>query len=290
MIIEKDKNLKNYHTLKIESVAEYFCQVNTKEEIIEALKYAKKNNLEVSFIGGGSNIAFIRSYIPGLVIKNNYQKVEIIKNDTNNLIVSVSSGYPTSKFVLDVANLGGEGIEYHLGLPGTIGGAIFTNAKWTKPLSYISDCLKTAIIIDKKLKLKTVDCQYFKFRYDYSILKKTKEIVLEVVFEFKKNDPELLKKRAQAALEYRKKTQPQGVFTAGCFFQNPKNLSAGYLIDKAELKGMKIGGFLVSPIHANFIINHGNGKPEDLKKLVNLIKKKVKEKLKVKLEEEVVTI
>jgi UDP-N-acetylmuramate dehydrogenase len=290
MIIEKDKNLKNYHTLKIESVAEYFCQVNTKEEIIEALKYAKQNNLEVSFIGGGSNIAFIRSYIPGLVIKNNYQKVEIIKNDTNNLIVSVSSGYPTSKFVLDVANLGGEGIEYHLGLPGTIGGAIFTNAKWTKPLSYISDCLKTAIIIDKKLKLKTVDCQYFKFRYDYSILKKTKEIVLEVVFEFKKNDPELLKKRAQAALEYRKKTQPQGVFTAGCFFQNPKNLSAGYLIDKAELKGMKIGGFLVSPIHANFIINHGNGKPEDLKKLVNLIKKKVKEKLKVKLEEEVVTI
>lgn len=290
MIIEKDKNLKNYHTLKIESIAQYFCQVNTREEIIEALKYAKQNHLDVSFIGGGSNIAFIRSYIPGLVIKNNYQKIEIFKNDPNNLIVSVSSGYPTNKFVLDIVNLGGEGIEYHLGLPGTIGGAIFTNAKWTKPLSYISDCLKTAVIIDKELQLKTVDYQYFKFRYDYSILKETKEIVLEAVFEFKKNDPELLKKRAQTALDYRKKTQPQGVFTAGCFFQNPKNLSAGYLIDQSGLKGKKIGDFLISPIHANFIINEGKGKPEDLKKLIDLIKKKVEEKFNVKLEEEVITL
>jgi UDP-N-acetylmuramate dehydrogenase len=290
MIIEENKNLKNYHTLKIDCIAQYFCIANHKEEIIEGLKFAKEKQLQILLLGGGSNVAFLRKRINGLVIKNNYQKMEILENNQNKLVVKVSSGYPTSKFVQEIINLGGEGIEYHLGLPGTIGGAIFTNAKWTKPLSYLTDCLKEATLIDNQLKSKTVNHSYFKFAYDYSILKETQEIVLEAIFAFKKNDPSVLKKRAQEAVEYRKKTQPQAVFTAGCFFQNPKNASAGYLIDQAGLKGKKIGDFLISPVHANFIINLGKGKPEELKQLVDLIKKKVKEKFKIELEEEVILI
>jgi len=148
--------------------------------------------------------------------------------------------------------------------------------------------------------VKKVAKSYFKFAYDYSILQKTGEIVLEAVFRLKKIDPKILQDRAARSFKYRKKTQPFGVASSGCFFRNisdeeknKRNLptaSAGYLIDKAGLKGFTVGGFYVSPIHANFIINKGNGKNEDLIKLLGIIKKGVKEKFGVELEEEVIII
>mgnify|MGYP005849021379 FL=1 len=287
MKIEKNINLKNFHTLKTNVIAKYFTRVTTPEDIIKAIKFAREKNIPYLFLGGGSNIAFLSSKISFLVIKNEYQKFNVIENNKEKLKVIVSSGYYTHQFINKIINHGGEGVEYHYGLPGTIGGAIYMNSKWTKPLSFFSDNLQNAVLIDQKLRLKTVNRQYFAFDYDYSIIQKTKEILVEAEFQFKKNDPQILKKRAFFALEYRKKTQPQGVFTAGCFFQNVNNLSTGYLIDKTGLKGKKIGDFIISSVHANFIINQGNGQPEDLKKLINLIKKEVKKKFKINLKEEV---
>lgn len=287
MKIEKNINLKNFHTLKTNVIAKYFTRVTTPVDIIKAIKFAKEKNIPYLFLGGGSNIAFLSNKISLLVIKNDYQKFKIRENNKEKLKVIVSSGFPTHQFVNKIINFGGEGIEYHYGLPGTIGGAIYMNSKWRKPLSFFGDHLKKAILIDKNLQLKTVNRQYFAFNYDYSILQKTKEILVEAEFQFKKNDPQILKERALFAFNYRKKTQPQGVFTAGCFFQNINNLSAGYLIDKTGLKGKKIGDFLISPLHANFIINQGDGQPEDLKELLNLIKNEVKKKFKINLKEEV---
>ena len=287
MKIEKNINLKNFHTLKTNVIAKYFTRVTTPEDIIKAIKFAREKNIPYLFLGGGSNIAFLSSKISFLVIKNEYQKFNVIENNKEYLKVVVSSGYLTHQFVNKIINLEGEGVEYHYGLPGTVGGAIYMNSKWTKPLSFFGDNLQKAILIDKNLQLKTVNRQYFDFVYDYSILQKTKEILIEAEFQFKKNDPQILRKRALFAFNYRKKTQPQGVFTAGCFFQNVNNLSAGYLIDKTGLKGEKIGDFIISSTHANFIINQGNGQPEDLKKLINLIKNEVRKKFKINLKEEV---
>lgn len=288
MKIENDVNLKKYTTLKINARTKFFVKVSSTKEIIEAIKFAKQKKIPYYFLGGGSNTLFLSSRINGLVIKNEYQKLDIIVNNEKEIKVIVSSGYPTHQFVSQIINLGGEGIEYHYGLPGTIGGAIYMNAKWTKPPSFFGDCLKKAFLLDKNLKTKVVDHQYFAFAYDYSILQKTKELLIEAEFHFKKNNPEILKSRANFALNYRKKTQPQGVFTAGCFFQNVNNQSAGYFIDKAGLKGKKIGDFVVSSIHANFIINLGKGKAADLKKLIKLVKKKVKNKFNINLKEEVI--
>ena len=91
-------------------------------------------------------------------------------------------------------------------------------------------------------------------------------------------------------MNYRKQTQPFGVFTSGCFFKNINSKSAGKLIDQAGLKGKRIGKFHVSDKHANFIIHDGEGKPEDLRKLLQLIKNKVKNKFAISLEEEVIVI
>jgi len=298
--IERNKNLKIYNTLRTEAYASYFFEAKNKEDLVNAKKYSLFYELPIFIIGGGSNLAFLNKRINKLVVKNNYISLKKISEDKNYVFVKVSSGYPMSLFVNELIKNGWSGLEYHKGLPGTVGGAVYMNSKWTKPLAYVGDCLEKATLIDKNGNLKEVDKNYFKFSYDYSVLQETKEIIVEIIFKLKKENSELVKKRAYEALNYRKKTQPFGVFTSGCFFQNiseeeriKKKLpttSAGYLIDKVGLKNFSAGDFYVSPIHANFIVNKGGGKSEDLRKLLKMIKTKVKKKFGIELKEEVIKI
>ena len=288
--IERNKELFQYLTLRTRVRAELYLEAKAREELIAARKYATEKKLNFFVLGGGSNLAIIKKKISGLVVKNMYQKTRVIHADKSSVDFLVSSGYPVSRLVAETVEKGYEGFEYHKGLQGTVGGAIYMNSKWTRPVSYFSDNLLYANIIDEHGKERQVKKSYFQFGYDYSILQKTKEIVLEAVFRMKKVSSNILKKRAKEAFEYRLKTQPFGVATSGCFFRNPGKTSAGYLIDKAGLKGYAVGGFVVSEKHANFIINKGNGKTEDLIKLLDIIKSKVKEKFGVQLEEEVILV
>jgi len=298
--IEKNKNLKPYNTLKTEALASYFFEAKEEEDLINAKKYSLFYRLPILIIGGGSNLAFFNKQIKKLVVKNSYSRLEKLFEDKNYVFVKVSSGYPMPLLVNESIKNGWRGLEYHQGLPGTVGGAIYMNSKWTRPLTYVGDYLEKAVLIDNNGQLKEVDRSYFQFNYDYSILQKTKEILVEAIFKLKKDRKELVKKRADEALNYRKKTQPFGVFTSGCFFQNisekerlAKNLpttSVGYLIDKIGLKNFSVGDFYISPVHANFVVNKGNGRSEDLKKLLETVKKRVKEKFGIELKEEVIRI
>jgi len=241
-------------------------------------------------LAGGSNLAIIKDKINGLVIKNNYKELKIVGKTNKDVLLSISSGYPVSILVNETVNKGYQGFEYHKGLPGTVGGAIYMNSKWTKPISYFGDSLVTSYLVTELGEVKQVDRDYFKFDYDYSILQKTKEILLEAVFKLKKVDPAILKEKSDRAFEYRKKTQPMGTKTSGCFFKNVDGKSVGQMIDKVGLKGFSVGDFFISPVHANFIINRGNGQAKDLIKLVKIIKERVKEKFRVELEEEVIIV
>lgn len=298
--IEENKNLSPYLTLHNNAVAQLYFEAESRDDLINISKLKAQNLTPVLIIGGGSNIVFTKGKIEGLIVKNAYRKKEILKDAGDYVDFLVSSGYIVTQLVSEIVKKGLGGLEYHLGLPGTVGGAIYMNSKWTKPVQYVGDSVMSAFLVDKKGEVKEVDKSYFNFAYDYSILQKTKESILEVVFRFKKESPELLKKRSQDALEYRKATQPFGVATCGCFFRNIKeetknrlNLpttSAGYLIDKAGLKNLEVGDFMVSDKHANFIINKGTGKTKDLIKLLSIIKETVKDKYGVELEEEVVIV
>lgn len=288
--IQRNKDISHFLTLRTKVIAEYFFEAKTRDDLISAKKYALENHLDFFILGGGSNLAILKEKLPGLVVKNNYLDLKILSEDKKNVIISVSSGYPVSLLIAKSIQNGWSGFEYHQGLPGTVGGAIYMNSKWTKPMDYFGENLLFAYLLDKDLKVKKVDKDYFQFSYGYSKLQETKEILLEGVFQLKKDEVKKIKERADFALEYRKKTQPFGVASSGCFFKNPGNISAGYLIDKAGLKGFSVGDFCVSEIHANFIINKGKGKKEDLIKLLEIIKKKVKDKFKIELKEEVIVI
>ena len=288
--IEKNKELRQFNTLRINSVAEYFLEAKTREDLIKGKKFALENKLDLFILAGGSNLAIIKDKINGLVIKNNYKELKIVGETNKDVLLSISSGYPVSILVNETVNKGYQGFEYHKGLPGTVGGAIYMNSKWTKPISYFGDSLVTSYLVTELGEVKQVDRDYFKFDYDYSILQKTKEILLEAVFKLKKVDPAILKEKSDRAFEYRKKTQPMGTKTSGCFFKNVDGKSVGQMIDQVGLKGFSVGDFFISPVHANFIINRGNGQAKNLIKLVKIIKERVKEKFRVELEEEVIIV
>ena len=287
--VRENADLWLHTTLRTKVHAKYFFVAETREDLISAIKATHELSIPFYILGGGSNVVFAHDF-EGLVVKNQYQKTKVLKEDNDKAEILFSSGYSMSRVVNETISAGYEGFEHHLGLPGTLGGAIYMNSKWTKPEVYCGDSLIYANIADKSGDERKVDKDYFQFAYDHSKLQQTGETVLEAVFELKKNDPEILKARAKKALDYRKATQPFGVSSSGCFFRNIDGKSAGEMIDRAGLKGAKVGNFIVSDKHANFILNRGDGDPRDLVKLLDMIKDRVKEKFGVELEREVILI
>jgi UDP-N-acetylmuramate--L-alanine ligase/UDP-N-acetylenolpyruvoylglucosamine reductase len=286
-------------SMRIHTKAEQFFVAKSEGELVAAVRYANEKKIPFIMLGGGSNMVFREAIVPGLVIKNMYSAIEVIAQGDGWSDVRIGSGTPMSIAVQKTVEMGLSGLEYHRGLPGTVGGGVTMNSKWTKPVSYVGDSLMSARLMDGKGNIKEVDREYFKFAYDYSILQDTKEIVLSAVFRMKKSDPKELEARSAEAHAYRLKTQPMGIATCGCFFQNltdeeqkkinAPTKSAGYLIDQCGLKGYTVGGFSISRVHANFIENDHNAtaRPEDLRQLVTTVKTQVKEKFGIDLKEEV---
>lgn len=296
--VRESVDLFPYLSMRLHTKAQYFFEAKSESDLLNVIRASDSLNLPLIMLGGGSNIVFLSSLVVGLVVKNSYSSMEVVSETPQDIDIEVGSGMNLAFLIQHLEEKGYSGLEYQKGLPGTVGGGVYMNSKWTMPISYVGDCVQLAILSDKHGNAKQVDRAYFAFAYDYSKLQDTHEFVISVVFRLKKMESGLVTERALNAQTYRHKTQPFGKPTCGCFFRNVSeeiqkkyNLptkSAGYLIDKAGLKGTTVGSFMVSDVHANFIMNKGgDARPEDLKTLSDLIKTKVKEKFDIELKEEV---
>lgn len=301
--VRQNEPMRLHTTFKIGGPAQFYIEVSTIEDLVKAISLAKKLDLPFLILGGGSNLIVSDEGLKGLVIKNNCRKFEVlrfsgkIKNrkiDVDKALVLAESGVIMNQLVRFTIEQGLGGLEYQLGLPGTVGGAVYMNSNFPEKKAYTGDCVRSAKLLDDQGIIKEVNHSYFSFGYDKSILQKTGEILLSVIFELKADKKEVLWENAMEALNHRTSTQPKGA-SAGCAFRNisiveairvptPENTtSAGYLIDKAGLKGRRIGDAMISQTHSNFILNMGNAKAEDIIKLVNLIKETVHKKFGVQL-------
>lgn len=279
--------LAPFTTFKMGGPAEFYFEAKTLEELVLAVKTAHELDLKLTLLGGISNVVVSDEGVTGLVVRNRYSEKEIVKEEGEFVYMKVSSGYSISVLAGQTAAQGLCGLEYHLGLPGSVGGAIYMNSKWTNPLCYVGDAVDSVLLINKHGETRMVQKEYFKFAYDYSILHETHEIVGYVIFELSKADPQTLVSRGHDAIEYRKQTQPYGVASSGCFFQNINGHSAGKVIDDLGFKGYRVGDLEVSDVHANFIINHGKGTVSDFKKIVESIKQKALKEKGLQLHEEI---
>ncbi len=283
--IKKNVSLKNYLTFRVDAVAKEFFIAKTYEDLVNAFMYCRKNNKKLHLIGNGSNIVFNSNIVSGLVVLNKYDEQSIISETEKEVIIKISSGSLVQNVVNNTIKNGYSGFESFSGMPGSIGGAVATNAKWPKENKSIGDLVVKADLFDGDLK--QVENSYFNFRYGFSEILEKNEIILNVYFKLSKRNIDELVKKSKEIFEYRKNTQPKG-FSAGCIFKNPPGYSSGKLIDEAGLKGYVQGDFYVSGIHANFVLNKGNGKIEDLKKLIKHIKETVFNKFSINLEEEII--
>lgn len=290
--LRENVDMSVYATLKVGGPAEFYMEVSTEEEMIHAIQVAHELQIPYYVFGGISNVVIGESGLKGLVIRNMVSFKEIIEETDEYVILRVGSGYNMSRLAKETAAEGWSGLEYHLGLPGTVGGGVAVNSGWYahKPDKYVGDPLVRGLLVTADGSTKIVVHDYFKFAYDYSVLKDTHEVLVWIEFKLLKADSVELLQHGQDALTHRKNTQPFGVPTSGCFFQNVDGISAGKIIDEAGLKGYTIGGAQVSMKHANFIENTGSATAHDIAELVAYVKNKVKEHSGIELEEEIITL
>lgn len=302
--------LARYTTFKIGGPADLFYEAKTTAELETAIVYVRKLNVPLFIMGGGTNILIGDRGIRGFVIKNNTSAISIramkghIQSGESRGVAYVvaDSGVPMNKLVRFTVEEGLSGLEMHLGLPGTVGGAIFMNSKWTHPVGYVGDVVYQVAIVTPTGQSKIVPKSYFQFAYDHSILQKTDDSVLSVVFALHQKNKEDLWNIANDSIGYRKKTQPQGIQSAGCTFRNismsvalslptPNHTtSAGFLVDHAGLKGISVGDAQISDVHANFILNRGKATASDVVQLIELARARVKAQFGVNLQEEIVRV
>ena len=309
--VKEHEPLARYTTFKIGGPAEYFFEAKTTDEIVTAISLGRTLGIPIFILGGGTNILIGDRGIRGFVIKNSTGTIQIkgIKGTVTGgtakrglVFVEADSGVSFNSLVRFTVEEGLAGLEMQLGPPGTVGGAIFMNSKWTHPVGYVGDAVYQAEILTPENERITVPKTYFQFGYDTSSIQRTKDILLKVVFSLRVDTKERLWKVANESISYRRHSQPQGVFTAGCAFKNisraealvvptPNHTtSAGFLIDHAGLKDEHVGDAYISDVHANFIINRGKATASDVVQLIELVRQKVKEKFGVTLREEIIRV
>jgi len=272
----ENQNIKDYTTYKLSGKIKTVIYPENKEKIIDLIKYLKVNNIKYKVIGNGSNLIFKGNY-DGIIIKLDSLDTLII----NDKLITVGAGYNIMKLAIKTANLGLSGLEFASGIPATIGGAVYMNAGAYN--SSMSDIITEVELLDDNLNIINLKNEDLNFSYRDSILKHKNYICLSVKIKLKKHNKEeilnLIKERKQKRLM----SQPLEFPSAGSVFRNPEGLYAGKLIEDAGLKGKKIGDAAISEKHANFIINNGNASGEEIEKLINLVKDKIKEEYGIEL-------
>jgi len=252
-------------------------------ELKKILKYTTKKNIQKFIAGSGSNLLVNDKGYDGIVIslKKTFKNLEINNDGT----INVESGVMLGSMVKKATNKGIEGLESLIGVPGTVGGALYMNAGAYN--NEISNFFYSAILLDTNGNEKIYKKNQVKFDYRHSSFPND-EILINAIFKFKKGNLDEIAENKKHASNKRKETQPLKYRSAGSIFKNPsKEQAAGYLIDQCGLKGYQIGGAEISNKHANFIINKGDANSRDIIGLIELAKKEVLEKFKIKLKLEV---
>lgn len=285
--------MKNHTTMAVGGIADYFIEVNTIEEMVNAIMVADKFSLPFLVIGAGSNVIVSDMGFKGLIIRNSTHGI-IINSERGEVIAD--SGVNLATLLNSAASHNMGGIEFLAGIPGTLGGAVYGNAG--SSTAYIGDYIRSVTILDKirgELKVVKKSYEWMEFTYRNSKLKRIPidayhPVILIVQMRLTQRRNDEILKSIKENLSLRKAKQPYGDKSAGSFFKNlgkSPEQAAGYLLDKSGAKKLRVGGATVSKKHANFIINSRNASAKDIRKLADNAKQLVRDNYDIALEEEV---
>lgn len=282
-VIRFNEPLSKHTTLRVGPIARIWIEPHTLGALKSIIKKAKAEKEDYLVIGAGSKLLITKKEIP-LAIHLGRGVFTDCRSDDNNLIAG--AGAPLAKVIRVAYENSLGGLEFLSGIPATVGGALALNAGvgWPERIE-MGSFVDRLEVIDANGELKILRKKDLKFGYRFSNLRNY--IIVKARFTLFKKRKKNIKKRIAQFLEYRKKTQSIGSFSAGCVFKNVAGHSSGKLIDVCGLKGAHRGDAVISSVHANFIINQGQATAKDILALMSLMKKEVKKKFKLDLEPEI---
>lgn len=286
---EKDIELAQYTTFKIGGKADYFYRVKSADDLIGCIKLAKEGKLPFFILGSGSNLLVNDDGFRGLVIKMENNFIENLPE----FRIEVGAGTPLNGLLAEAMKNDFTGLEWAIGIPGTLGGAVCGNAGAFGQST--SGSVESVKILDTEaMEIKDVGPEFCGFNYRNSIFKNNnKFVILSAILKFNKGSKEEIDKKIKEHISQRQTKNPVEP-SAGCVFKNiqkgEEKISVGKIIEKCGLKGKTIGGAQISDKHANFIVNINNAKYADVLGLIDLAKKTVKSEQGFDLEEEIIIL
>jgi len=277
--VKTNEKLSGHTSFHIGGPARYFLTIRNVDELARVIRFLKRNRIYFFVLGGGTNLLVTDAGIDGAVLKldGDFKKTEI-----RGTTLIAGSAARLAVLLGNAARKGLEGLEFCSGIPGTAGGAVLTNAG--TELGSMSDVIEEAEIMDGSGRPVKLSKKQLRLSYRGSHVPRG-SVITAVRMKLRKGRKSDIMKKIGYLTEKRKKIQPKQSFSAGSVFKNPSpRISAGYLIEKAGLKGRRIGGAVVSRTHANFIVNSRDASATDVIALIDFVRKEVKRQCGISLE------
>ncbi len=290
--------LRHHTAFRIGGPADYFFAAQSPDEMVAAIATGRDLGLPVFLLGGGSNLLVSDSGFRGLVIRNACEAIEF-----DGTAVHAECGADFTDLIFRCRDRGLTGLEFAAGIPGSVGGALYGNAGcYGKDIgSYTVEC--TIVSMDTAV-VETLPAAWFEFGYRDSRLKRDPRVLLSCLLKLEKGDAAASSREIEEKLEVRRVKHPQWRVepTAGSYFKNlppdwqmpgaklspgTRRVAAGQLLDECDCRGLRVGDAMVFAKHANIIVNAGHATARDVLELAEEMKRRVREKFSVELEEEV---
>lgn len=280
--IFENEPLCTHTSFKIGGNADFLVMPESEKEVISLIKYLKKDNINYAVIGNGSNLLINDAGYRGVIIKMSgcFNKITVSGN-----IIEAEAGALLSKIAVICRDNSLDNFSELSGIPGSIGGALSMNAG-----AYgreMKDVVKSAKVLTEDGEVKILSNSELDLSYRHSIISYKNIIILSVALELPYGNKEEITDKMREVTKKRVSKQPLEFPSAGSTFKRPEGYFAAQLIEEAGLKGLRVGGAVVSEKHSGFVINDNNASFKDVIELTDKIKDKVKEKYNVDLELEV---
>jgi UDP-N-acetylmuramate dehydrogenase len=279
-------DLKDFTTWRVGGPAQWFAEPSDQASLMALVRWAREKSLPMRCIGAGSNLLVTDGVLPGLTLCQ--RRLQGSQLEPREGWVEAWAGEPIPTLARKVARQGLHGLEWAVGIPGTVGGAVVMNAGAQGGCT--AEWLHSIQVIDPERPDQpfVLEARDLAFAYRHSRLQDEALVVLSARFRLSPgHDPAAITAKTSANLQSRTKSQPYQQPSCGSVFRNPEPRKAGQLIEELGLKGLSVGGAQVSPLHANFIVNTGSATAADIDTLVGLIQDKVLERYGILLHPEV---
>ena len=289
-----DEPLAPYTTFKIGGPADLFYEAESAEDLASAVLAVRRRGIPYFLLGLGANVLIGDRGFRGLVIRNTARHRQF-REGGESCQLWTESGATIKELIQDAVPRGWSGLEHYVGIPSTVGGAIWQNLHFLSPAPerertmFIAEVFESCDILTAEGDRRTVGADYVKFAYDDSIFHHRADVVLSATFRLSKADPNVLHRIMQENLSWRGSKHPWLEWhpSAGSIFKKIEGVGAGRLVDQIGLKGFRIGDAQISHMHANIMINLGHATAADVRTLIDTARTRVREKFNQDLQSEI---